>query len=723
MIKIKIKGIPFMTTRQQISQINYNDFEPFSIELLKRYILPKSTFLDIGAHHGYYSTIIGKSIEDVKIIAIEPIKENFLILKNNLKLNNIKALNLYNIAASNKNENKVIDMAKTTSRSSFYNISQSDKLKTVTIKTQALDELIKKRVDFIKIDVEGHEIPTLEGLNKIISKNQSLKILIEFNPYSQIAAGYNPIDLLNKLKSLNFELYLIYEYHHQLPEISDEKIKIPSIRKITNDVGRWKSYINEKYNNNIIAFKKNKSFNVLFFNHTAGLGGSERSLLELIDEFQELDVICHAVLPYDGPLSEELKKRAVDYEIIEYHWWCQQQEINPEEQNRRMNESFVNLMGKKTVLDRWDPDLIFTNTLTIPWGSLYAQMTNKPHITFIREYGDLDFDFKFFYGHKESLDFINENSDFVFTNSKATLSHFKKNIDNKKLDYAYTYINIDKKLVTEKSKKMFKNKMSLKLVLSGAIMPSKGQKDAILAVAELVKKGKKDIELLIIGTKHDKIFSKKLDKIIKTNKISGNIKFVNFVNNPFPYINQADILLMCSKSEAYGRVTIEGMALKKPVVGSNSGATKELIKDNYNGLLYKQGDYFDLAKKIEYFYDNRSKIKQLGNNAYAFYKNTFNKEIYGKKIYDFMKKILKNKKKINIRLQTFFSNYKNSQESRVLELENKIKEQNNLQNIIQNDLEEKNKKIEELNNSLSKIYSSKMWKLLYLYKKIFSIKK
>ena len=54
-----------------------------------------------------------------------------------------------------------------------------------------------------------------------------------------------------------------------------------------------------------------------------------------------------------------------------------------------------------------------------------------------------------------------------------------------------------------------------------------------------------------------------------------------------------------------------------PVIGSDTGATPELVRDGENGYLYQKGNVDDLAGKMEIFLNYPEKIRVLGNNAYA----------------------------------------------------------------------------------------------------------
>jgi glycosyltransferase involved in cell wall biosynthesis len=55
---------------------------------------------------------------------------------------------------------------------------------------------------------------------------------------------------------------------------------------------------------------------------------------------------------------------------------------------------------------------------------------------------------------------------------------------------------------------------------------------------------------------------------------------------------------MCSRCEAFGRVTVEAMKLGLPVIAANTGGSPELVQHGINGLLYEWGNPLDLAKQI-----------------------------------------------------------------------------------------------------------------------------
>jgi glycosyltransferase involved in cell wall biosynthesis len=200
-------------------------------------------------------------------------------------------------------------------------------------------------------------------------------------------------------------------------------------------------------------------------------------------------------------------------------------------------------------------------------------------------------------------------SDLIITNSHAVKSTlFKCKTDNIVTIYNYVEIPPD---ASDKNSNIvyFTKKDATKLIILGTISEAKGQRDAILAVRQLVEKGI-NVELVVMGMPQEKYFNE-LKSLVKDNGLEECVKFFNFNANPYPVVKQSDMVIVCSRSEAFGRVIVEGMLFKKPVIGTNSGGIPELIKEGQNGLLYDPGKYGQLADKIEYLIKNKVRCIKL----------------------------------------------------------------------------------------------------------------
>jgi len=80
-------------------------------------------------------------------------------------------------------------------------------------------------------------------------------------------------------------------------------------------------------------------------------------------------------------------------------------------------------------------------------------------------------------------------------------------------------------------------------------------------------------------------------------------------------IAASDIFVVPSLYEPFGIVAVEGLAMKKAVIGSRTGGIKEIIQDNKSGLLFEPGNHMDLAAKIKYLLTDESEKKRLEAKA------------------------------------------------------------------------------------------------------------
>ena len=125
---------------------------------------------------------------------------------------------------------------------------------------------------------------------------------------------------------------------------------------------------------------------------------------------------------------------------------------------------------------------------------------------------------------------------------------------------------------------------------------------------------------------------------------NNNIIFYGKIKNEelYKYYSMADIFINPSKTETLGFTTLEALACKCPVIGFNLLGTKELIKHNYNGLLFNNEK--ELINCINLINTNNSLKNRLIENGYNFIKE-YTPENSVKKIISIYKDTIKNKKK------------------------------------------------------------------------------
>jgi FkbM family methyltransferase len=631
----KNRDFQMLVAPRYITHYCKNVYEDFTSDLVLNQFNNNTLFVDIGAHYGYYTILVGKRHPNCKIIAFEPVPENFEILKRNVALNQLKNTELHNLAISDSDGLRKFNVAEASDSCGFYEHPLAKTCKEIQVKTVCLDNFLKKTPKvptIIKIDTEGHEVHVLQGMRKFLGDYEDIKLVIEFNPKCLRNAGHAPEEFLKEVSQLGFDIYAIDDNKRLTYKLAPDSFE------------RWIDYMpdrNEMAHTNILCIKKEKSLSVCFFSHSAYLNGAERSLLELATELvKDYGVVCSVILPSDGPLKQRLEEVGVSTHIADYFQWFDSKVLAEEEVNALCTNGVKSILYNiKQTITKINPDIVVTNTMSIPWGAITASFLGKPHVWFIREFGEADHSLKPFMPFNVTLDFVKNLSDLIITNSDATRKALFPDKSSKKVLTVYPYVNIPSIAVHQDGGSYFTGTTSTKLIITGPVKAGKGQTDAVLAVKELVQRGK-DVELIIMGHCTTDDYAEHLKTIVREENLEEHVKFVGFEENPYPIVNQSDIVLVCSRKEAFGRVTVEGMLLKKPVIGTNKGGTLELIKDGVNGLLYGPGHYNQLAAKIEYLIDHPDEAKRIAENGYEFAKKTLTKSKFGGKVY----KVLRNLK-------------------------------------------------------------------------------
>jgi len=97
--------------------------------------------------------------------------------------------------------------------------------------------------------------------------------------------------------------------------------------------------------------------------------------------------------------------------------------------------------------------------------------------------------------------------------------------------------------------------------------------------------------------------------LVEDLKLQNNIIFTGYRKNVVDYFNAMDVVLHSSVlPEPFGRVLIEAMALRKPLVGARGGAVPEIIEHEVTGLICEPGNIEQYADAI---------VKMLADKDYA----------------------------------------------------------------------------------------------------------
>ncbi len=96
--------------------------------------------------------------------------------------------------------------------------------------------------------------------------------------------------------------------------------------------------------------------------------------------------------------------------------------------------------------------------------------------------------------------------------------------------------------------------------------------------------------------------------------VQNRVDFVGVQNNVGAYIKLAEVIVMSSHIEGFGRAAVEGMALRKPVIASNVPGLADVVLGA--GLLFEVGDYEKLAEIILSLSNDREYYEEIAQKCY-----------------------------------------------------------------------------------------------------------
>ncbi|WP_026503576.1 glycosyltransferase family 4 protein [Butyrivibrio sp. NC3005] len=271
-------------------------------------------------------------------------------------------------------------------------------------------------------------------------------------------------------------------------------------------------------------------------------------------------------------------------------------------------------------------DLIHSNSSRDDIGIRLARKYNKRLIWHIREYGDSDFNC--FHFRNDYIDLMNDSRTLLVAVSDSVRNHWiNRGIIPNKIITIYNGIACEKC----RDYGCFQGER-IKILMLGGISEAKCQKHLIEAIALMDNYTKSQVLLDIVGDGNKKYMSE-LKKLVKKYNLGTVVKFIGYVPNPEKIIGQYDVGVICSKSEAFGRVTVEYMMHGLLVVASDSGANKEIIREGVDGFIYKWGDCENLAQCIKRIISDKRLIPEFGGNAHERAVNDFSSEKNIRKIF------------------------------------------------------------------------------------------
>lgn len=341
---------------------------------------------------------------------------------------------------------------------------------------------------------------------------------------------------------------------------------------------------------------------VLVWETLATVSGGQKMTLTVMDMLSDkFEFYC--LIPAEGMLSEELKKRNIPYTlmgnqtlptgvkgkqvIFRYGWM-----------------SAKNVRKSLSVIRKYNPDILYApGPAALPWSAICGTLSRKPVIWHLHHIF-LDGATKRLLnlcGNWKSVRKIIAVSGCVGDQIVNEHAHEKVRVLYNPVDVE-KYANGDaKKIIAELEAKLGRKLWRAKIVTQiGAITRNKRQ-DVLISVISNLKNLGEDIVGLIVGdtvTAADRIFRRELEQRIEDCGIQSQVLWMGFRSDIGNILAATDCVLVPSE-EGLSLVAMEAMSAKRHVVTMNSSGAYELLNHAGCGTFYEGNNESSVIEAVK----------------------------------------------------------------------------------------------------------------------------
>lgn len=190
-------------------------------------------------------------------------------------------------------------------------------------------------------------------------------------------------------------------------------------------------------------------------------------------------------------------------------------------------------------------------------------------------------------------------ADEVIVAAEAVASHYGVS----RHSYTVIYAPVDVNLIRPEPEKQGAVKGPMRVGLIANWNPLKGLEVFIQAAAVIKEQMAKDIEFVIAGSRLSSHadYAASIDRTIHQHGLDDSVQTLGFVHDVVQFLHSLDVLVLSSWSEACPMSVLEGMAAGLPVVATDVGGVRELLRPDYNdqaGYVVPAGESLQLAERV-----------------------------------------------------------------------------------------------------------------------------
>jgi glycosyltransferase involved in cell wall biosynthesis len=205
----------------------------------------------------------------------------------------------------------------------------------------------------------------------------------------------------------------------------------------------------------------------------------------------------------------------------------------------------------------------------------------------------------------------------------------EKGLDSKKIDVIYNvYQPSDDGALTDNDIPSVSEYDGYKIIFVGRLIECKGIPFLVKGFEQILNHNI-NAKLFLVGDGEE---GDRLREDTSKLNIKQHVVFLGYRSNPQAFIRKADLLVLPSSEEGFGRVLLEAMDVGTPVIGTRIGGIPEIIEHGVNGFLVDYGDVDSLKQSIIAILKDESLRLKIIQGGYKTINTKFRVETYKEKL-------------------------------------------------------------------------------------------
>ncbi len=351
---------------------------------------------------------------------------------------------------------------------------------------------------------------------------------------------------------------------------------------------------------------------ILVIDDVAEIGGAEVSLISLLQNYNRQKYRLIPVIPRRGGLSRRFDELRIPYKIVKMNRL--EDTKNPIVLLFYIFRFIIGVLSIAFLAKKENICLVHTVTQRAHlYGGIAAKLCGIPFVPWLQDYPTniwiramLQLILKF----AASVIVVNSRS------TEKVYASDRKIASKTTLIYPPTEMRLFNPDISPiKVKRELGLSDNYPIVgLIGHINPVKGH-TVFIEAAKYVIEQFPAARFLIIGGivfHKDVAYANQLKKLVKEKRLTNDAVFLGFRSDVPEIIASLDIFVLASLTEPFGKVVVEAMAMKKPVVATRVGGVPEIIEHGKSGILIPPGDVMALADAIIKIAKDKDRARRVG---------------------------------------------------------------------------------------------------------------